>query len=161
MNLPSQSVGTLTFPTSALFLQLAKSRLDRSRTPDVIGAGDCLCLLLYNSSAFSIVLSTPQFLMNTTSVEEANRVIEGLPLKQAKLLRFDLISPRPVGSVACASRRQPNAHGVRFRAPCGVIQVLVVKRVCPVDGLGNQFRPGIVFRLKTRKYRVPPRAATN
>ena len=35
--------------------------------------------------------------MNTTSVEEANRVIEGLPLKQAKLLRFDLI---PLGPLA-------------------------------------------------------------
>jgi len=31
------------------------------------------------------------FLTNTTSVEEANRVLEGLPLHQAKLLTFELI----------------------------------------------------------------------
>lgn len=37
------------------------------------------------------------FLMNTTSVEEANRVLEGLPLQQAKLLTFELI---PLGPLA-------------------------------------------------------------
>ena len=37
------------------------------------------------------------FLMNATSVEEANRVLEKLPLHQAKLLTFELI---PLGPLA-------------------------------------------------------------
>ena len=37
------------------------------------------------------------FLINATSVEEANRVLEGLPLQEAKLLIFELI---PLGPLA-------------------------------------------------------------
>jgi hypothetical protein len=37
------------------------------------------------------------FLMNTTSLEEANQVLEGLPLHQANLLTFELI---PLGPLA-------------------------------------------------------------
>ena len=37
------------------------------------------------------------FLMNTTSVEEASRVLEGLPLQRTKLLTFELI---PLGPLA-------------------------------------------------------------
>src|SRR5271169_2884021 len=36
------------------------------------------------------------FLMNTTSVEDANQVLEGLPLHQAKLLTFELIPLGPL-----------------------------------------------------------------
>ncbi len=38
----------------------------------------------------------PVFLMNVTSVAEAHRLLEALPLGQAKLMEFDLVELTPL-----------------------------------------------------------------
>ena len=76
--------------------------------------------------------------MNTTSVEKANRVIEGLPLKQAKLLRFDLIPLGPLAplhvllddnQVGNTTPSRPS----RVKRTVGLFGVKLTRNALPVD----------------------------